>query len=373
MAVSSKASKTPDLKWIEAADNPWGVRVLDLRPYTLGMLSTSTDPVCAQNAVSFGQDDGTSFIDELPPSHRNIKAQLVFPIDRILADGVLFIPRQMEQKWAIFYHREKIICVRSWLRKVQLIGSVAVHSDTVEITEIRGTFWQEGEEPGFTERLFDYLMRSHALDTAYPIPIPNGMEKDKNSVAMWSFGLFGNRALFATPYTIKRSNPDRPLRTHSLLHIAVARGDIPSIERWLNAGVPVDLLAADGLAPLHWALAFKDTSMIAVLIEHGSPIDIRSDQGATPLMNAAQAGEIIKARYLIERGADVNACDLRGFTSVHRAAELGHLDILRLLLDSGAESNPETQGFTPRALAEKRDHQDIVDMLDKYISKDLRT
>ena len=60
------ASQVPNLDWIEAADNPWGVRVLDVRPVTLTMLSTSADPRCASNAVSFGQDDGTSFIGEDP-------------------------------------------------------------------------------------------------------------------------------------------------------------------------------------------------------------------------------------------------------------------------------------------------------------------
>ena len=50
----------PDVSWIAAADNPWGVRVLDVRPVTLTLLALSTDRQCAQNAVSFGQDDGTS-------------------------------------------------------------------------------------------------------------------------------------------------------------------------------------------------------------------------------------------------------------------------------------------------------------------------
>jgi hypothetical protein len=35
---------TPTLNWIEASENPWGIRLLDLRPITQGMLSTSQDP-----------------------------------------------------------------------------------------------------------------------------------------------------------------------------------------------------------------------------------------------------------------------------------------------------------------------------------------
>src|SRR5215475_2532044 len=69
-----------DISWIEAADNTWGVRALDVRPFTLNMLSTSTDPQCATNAVSFRQDDGTRFIGEEPPVRRIAEASLPFPI-----------------------------------------------------------------------------------------------------------------------------------------------------------------------------------------------------------------------------------------------------------------------------------------------------
>jgi hypothetical protein len=168
------APQIPDVSWIEAADstNTWGVRVLDVRPVTLTLLSTSTDPQCASNAVSFGQDDGTSFIGEEPPVRRITEASLRFPIDRMLADGVLFAPSEMEHKWALFYHGGQIICVRSWLRKVKVVARVEQRQDHVEVTQVRGTFEAEDEEPQFTIRALDYLLRSHALNTVYPTPLP---------------------------------------------------------------------------------------------------------------------------------------------------------------------------------------------------------
>lgn len=44
-------SQIPKVNWIEAANNPWRVRVLDVRPVTLTILSTSTSHQCAANAV----------------------------------------------------------------------------------------------------------------------------------------------------------------------------------------------------------------------------------------------------------------------------------------------------------------------------------
>jgi hypothetical protein len=331
------------------------------------MLSTSADPQSAANAASFGQDDGRSFIGQEPPAHRVAETSLQFPIDRILADGVLFAPSEMEHKWALFYHRGELVFVRSWLRKVQVVARVVRRPDHVEINRIRGTFVAEDEEPGFTIRVLDYLLRSHALDTVYPAPLPAGLESDPQSAAMWCFSMFGNRALIATPYRFDRVDPDRPLRTHSLLHIAVASGQASTIDEYLAAGVPIDLLAADGLAPLHWALACDDPAIMTLLLDRGSPVDVRSAEGATPLMNAVQSANMEKVCLLLDHGADVNARDKRGFTALHRAAEMGHLDVTRLLLDRGATPNPDAAGHTPRSLAEGRNREDIVAVLNKYI------
>jgi hypothetical protein len=361
------APQIPTLKWIEASNNPWGVRLLDVRPVTLTMLSTSADPQCATNAISFGQDDGSSFIGETPPARRITEASLRFPVDRILADGVLFVPREMEHKWALFYHRGEVICVRSWLRSVQVVARVEQRPGHIEITQVRGTFGAEDEEPEFTIRVLDFLLRSHALDTVWPAPLPTGMESDPQGAAMWCMSMFGNRASIATPHTFGRLDPDRPLRSHSLLHIAVARGHASAIDQHLAAGVPIDLLAGDGLAPLHWALASDDSAIMTLLLDRGSPIDVRSDEGATPLMNAAQSASMEKASILLDHGADVNARDRRGFTALHRAAEMGHRDVLQLLLDRGAAPNPDAEGHTPRSLAEGRNRKDIVAVLNKYI------
>jgi hypothetical protein len=363
---SDKSPQSPAINWLEATGNPWGVRVLDVRPITLTMLSTSSDPQCASNAISFGRDDGTSFVGLEPPANRFVETNLRYPIDRILADGVLFVPREMEHKWALFCHHGKIICVRSWLRSVQVVARVEEHRDYVEVTAIHGMFGAEDEDPDFTARVLDYILRSHALGTVYPAPLPVGMENEPQAAAMWCMSMFGNRASFATPHQIVYHAPDKPLRTNSLLHIAVARGDVPMIEIQLAAGVPIDLLAADGLASLHWALANDDPAIMALLLERGSNVDVRSSEGATPLMNAVQSASFDKISFLLDHGADINARDLRSFTALHRAAEMGLLEVTRTLLDRGASPNLEAEGHTPRSLAEARGEADIGALLNDY-------
>ena len=202
-----------NVPWVKAANNPWGVDVLDVRPTTLTRLSFSEDQQCALNAMSFVNDDGSGFIGQAPPVDRTVACHLRFPIDRPLADGVLFTPLVMEHKWAIFHHRNQIICVRSWLRQVGAIATVEPHEDHVVVTSIRGALGNGDEDPALTVRLFDCLLRIHPLNLMYPVPLRAGMERDPDRAAIWCFALFGNRATFATPHDFPRRDPEVSLST----------------------------------------------------------------------------------------------------------------------------------------------------------------
>jgi hypothetical protein len=365
VAKDEQGAVDGEVTWIAAADNPWGVPLLDVRPITLTMQSTSRDPSCAKNAISFGGDDGTSFIRQLPLSTREVSASLRYPIDRVLADGVLFTPHMMEHKWALFVHTGELIFVRSWTRRVQLTARIEVDAGNAVVTRVRGTFLDDDEPPELTLRLLDYLIRSHALGDTYPVTLPLGVEEDPNTAALWCMSMFGNRALFATPDQFAWSEPSAPLRSHSLLHIAVARGSVPQIDAALAAGIPIDVLAGDGLAPLHWALANDDPAILLHLLERGSPVDVRSAEGATPLMNAIQSARATKARLLLEHGADVNATDQRGFTALHRAAEMGLVELAQLLLEHGARADVRAGDHTPLSLALERGKGELAELLER--------
>ncbi|MES2075163.1 MAG: hypothetical protein V4462_06025, partial [Pseudomonadota bacterium] len=139
----------PKIEWFGADSNPWHVPILDVRPFTLTMLSTSSDPKNAENAISYGKDDGAAFIDQQPIFERILSTNLTYPVDGGLADGVLFQPRQMEHKWAIFYRQKRIIFVRSWQRQVFVVAHTEHRDGLLIINEIHGTFGgaEEDEEP----------------------------------------------------------------------------------------------------------------------------------------------------------------------------------------------------------------------------------
>jgi hypothetical protein len=221
-----------------------------------------------------------------------------------------------------------------------------------------------GEPPHMTSPYVAFLVRAHALGDVVPAPLEREPD-DRHTIGIAMFQLWGRNALYATHHPLPASDARRPLRTDSLVHIAVARGDRAEIEHQLAAGVPFDVLARDGLGLPHWALGSRDEAMLGWLLERGCPTDVRSSEGATALMIAVQERILPNVRLLVEHGADVNAADARGFTSLHRAAEMGELAIAKVLLERGARHDAVAAGKTPRDLAELRSESELVALLSR--------
>lgn len=207
------ASELPKIEWIAPEDNPLKVRLLDVRPVTQGMTSTSSDPRCATNAVSFGQDDGSAFDGMEPNSARTVKVSLRYRIDRKLTNGTMFRPRCMEHKWAIFFRGGKILFVRSWICQLFAVAEVKERENEIEITAIRGDLVAKDEDAGFKARVVDFLLRSHVLNLVYPAPLLPELEQDPSRAALWCFSCFGNLALVATPDEFPFEVPEQPLRS----------------------------------------------------------------------------------------------------------------------------------------------------------------
>jgi hypothetical protein len=365
----AQASKIPDIRRIEANDNAWQVNLLEVHPVTLQMHSYSQNPDCASNAVSYRQDDGTSFIGASPSSTRTLPTNLYYRIDGMLAEGALFLPQVMEHKWALYYHRGQILCIRSWLRHVEVIAEVDIDSNQARITNVRGMFLLPDEPPEFTIRVLDYLLRSHALGQVYPAPVPEEVAQDPQKAAMWCFASYGKMAVFATSASLPFEPPEAPLRTYSLLHIAAAHADLKAVNALLSQGLSIDLPDRDGQSPLHWALNAQGLDAASYFLDHGAQVDFRDPEGATPLMQMVQLSQRDKVAFLLEHGADPNAEDTRGFAALHRAAYLGNRELVQLLLDYKAVPNLEVQGQTPRSLAASHGHQAIVSLLDQWIAQ----
>jgi len=345
---------------VPAQRNPWGVELLDLRPLTGTLTATSADRLVAENAVSFRNEDGRAFLRAARPEGPLTAANLRYPTEAPLADGVLFNPPDMDHKWALYVLEGRLVVVRSWQRKVTAVADVRQEADHVVVGPIRGAFGSR-TDAGYTVCALDFLLRTHALGEAWPVPeLAPPDEAEHAEFAVRNFTNWGRRAAVAAAAPFPFLPPRGRLRTNSHLHIAAVRGDLPGIAAELRAGRPADLRATDGLTPLQWALGGRRLDVLELLCDLGAAVDARSDEGATALMNAAQGDWAEALAWLLARGADPNAADNRGFTALHRVAELGRTDYTRMLLAAGANPAAEAQGHTARSLAAARGHTEIV-------------
>lgn len=358
----SEKEEEKELPWIAPENTPWGIEVLDLRSISQAMLSTSKNPQIAKNAVSYGQEDSSSFWGQKPESQNKIDVDFSLPILDVLYPGVLFSPSVMEHKWAIFFDGKIIYFVRSWLREVYAIAETEQEDGKMVVKNIQGHFVDEEENSEFTEAIAYYLLMSHALNQLVPVPLPIDLKENTYGAGLWAFTFFGNMGIVGTFDHSIKILPDRALCSHSLLHLAVAWGDLDAIEKYISEGFNIHAFAGDGLTPIHWALT---PTTLKKLLDLGGNPDARSIEGATPIMNEVQAGNMEQLQILIDAGADVNAQDDRGFTALHRAAEMGKPDFVEYLLLKGADKSLVAQEHTALSLAELIKNEEVIKLLTK--------
>lgn len=184
--------------WIEATDNRWGIRVLDIRPLLArGLIAVANRIEEAKNATSFGAENGTSFIGCEPASLRLVEIGHEYALERWVDDGVLYRPRAMEDKWAIFVVRGRLVFVWSWLREVRVIADVVLEDSSLRVTRAQGFFLRADESEEFTTSALDFLMRAYVLGDAHPAPFPEtAADSDIEQLALETMSAFGPRTLF---------------------------------------------------------------------------------------------------------------------------------------------------------------------------------
>jgi uncharacterized protein (TIGR02996 family) len=122
----------------------------------------------------------------------------------------------------------------------------------------------------------------------------------------------------------------------------IARGTLGTPAR-------LDLLDAEGRAPLHLAAQLGRTRKIKALVDLGVSVEMRSADGRRPLHYAVDGGSDEAVRLLLELGADVMARDAAGRTPLHGVTlRLGKPHLAKRLVDAGADPCAATlSGWTP--------------------------
>jgi hypothetical protein len=185
--------------WLTPPHSPFGVPVLDCRPFCTTMVSFTQDQRIAETYLRNRQSTGEDHRGREPASPMFLAVRLAYPVRASFADGPIFRAAAMEEKWDVYRHGPQLLMARSWTGELSFIVDGHFSGPEWTVAGMMADSRVAENDPALAVGIVDYLIKSHILGGDNPHPLPASMRgADDRQLAMWSFQQFGRRGRFAT-------------------------------------------------------------------------------------------------------------------------------------------------------------------------------
>ncbi|URM35941.1 ankyrin repeat domain-containing protein [Flavobacterium anhuiense] len=109
---------------------------------------------------------------------------------------------------------------------------------------------------------------------------------------------FGNVAMASNGVSIVKNTIERTGYTASPLNVAISKGDIETVKKFIEYGADVNLISED-LTPLMTAARYNKFEIIKILLANGAKANTKNENGFTALRyaelsNASESIAILK-------------------------------------------------------------------------------
>ena len=186
------------LAWLEADQNPFGLRVLDCRPFSTTMISATKDAAIAARFNQLRSSRGEEHRGQHPEDAILAHCDLSYPFNGESRDGPLFTAGQMEDKWDIHLYDSQLYFARSWTGEMVLRAAIEFKEKAAVITRVEANRAKVMDDPAHAVRIVDFLMKTHLYRREAPHPLPPCLPDDKKLLALYSFSEYGRRALYGS-------------------------------------------------------------------------------------------------------------------------------------------------------------------------------
>ncbi|MBK9443071.1 MAG: ankyrin repeat domain-containing protein [Comamonadaceae bacterium] len=152
---------------------------------------------------------------------------------------------------------------------------------------------------------------------------------------------------------------------------AINNENVSLVGQLIRQGTDVNMLEANGDAPLVMAAYKGNPDIVRMLLQAGADVAaVDPGMKATALHAAAYAGNADAAKLLIQYHIDIDKQGpLNGYTALHDAIWQGHLETAKLLIDSGANLSLQSlHGETPLAFARLKHRSAIAALIERKLA-----
>uniref|UniRef100_A0A8C9P4P8 Ankyrin repeat and EF-hand domain containing 1 n=1 Tax=Spermophilus dauricus TaxID=99837 RepID=A0A8C9P4P8_SPEDA len=161
---------------------------------------------------------------------------------------------------------------------------------------------------------------------------------------------------------------DDPGKVFSNINFVTKAGDLASLKKAFEAGIPVDMKDNYYKTPLMTACASGNIDVVKFLLEKGANVNATDNFLWTPLHFACHAGQQDIAELLVKSGATLDALSINNSTPLSRAIESCRLDTVKYLLDIGAKFQLENRkGHSTMDVAKAYADYRIIDLIKEKI------
>ncbi|XP_077913063.1 ankyrin repeat and EF-hand domain-containing protein 1 isoform X2 [Halichoerus grypus] len=161
---------------------------------------------------------------------------------------------------------------------------------------------------------------------------------------------------------------DDPPKVFSNINFITKAGDLASLKKAFESGIPVDMKDNYYKTPLMTACATGNIDAVKFLLEKGANVNARDNFLWTPLHFACHAGQQDIVELLVKAGAVIDAVSINNSTPLTRAIESCRLDTVKYLLDIGAKFQLENRkGHTAMDVAKAYADYRIVSLIQEKL------
>ncbi|NXE14360.1 ANKE1 protein, partial [Lophotis ruficrista] len=164
---------------------------------------------------------------------------------------------------------------------------------------------------------------------------------------------------------------EEPRKIYMNINYLVRAGDVLSLQKAFEEGVPVDVKDKYYKTPLMAACANGNIDIVQYLLEKGADVNATDNFMWTPLHHACYNGHLDIVELLVKAGADVDAPAIGNATPLMRAIEICRLDIVYFLINAGADiETTNSNGKTALEIAKVFANSQIIDLLQNNLEKE---